>query len=146
LRFGLVGDTFDSHRSIAMNAHPPTASTGIPRDTFADIRVIGVRQKGIMVCILVYLIGVAAMFVVPTLVRPFVLVGLVVTSVVAVVFVFLLALRVYGTVLGAVLCILTLAPLIGLFVLLAVDQKATHLLRRAGVHVGLLGARMSDMP
>jgi hypothetical protein len=44
-----------------------------------------------------------------------------------------------------VLGILTLIPLVGLIVLLIVNGKATNLLREDGIHVGLLGARMSDL-
>lgn len=60
--------------------------------------------------------------------------------IVATVFVFLLSIKVYGTGLGIVLGVLTLIPCVGLIVLLVVNGKATSVLSRNGIRVGLLGA------
>jgi hypothetical protein len=62
------------------------------------------------------------------------------------VFVFRLAIRIYGTGWGVVLGILALIPLVGLIVLLIVNGKATRILRKNGIGVGLLGARLRDLP
>jgi hypothetical protein len=40
------------------------------------------------------------------------------------------------------MAIVLVIPLLGLLVLLSVNGKATHLLKRNGVAVGLLGARI----
>jgi hypothetical protein len=47
---------------------------------------------------------------------------------------------------GVVLGILTLIPCVGLIVLLIINSKATGILKKNGVRVGLLGAKMSDLP
>jgi len=57
------------------------------------------------------------------------------------VFVFLLATKLYGTALGVLLGILTIIPLVGLIILLIVNAKAIKILRAAGIDVGLLGAK-----
>ena len=67
-------------------------------------------------------------------------------SVTAAVFVFMLALALYNTGAGVVLGILTLVPLVGLIVLLIINGKATNTLRHHGIHVGLMGARASEIP
>src|SRR5262249_48906665 len=70
--------------------------------------------------------------------------GSLVVSVVATVFLFMLALKVYSVAAGVILGILSLIPCIGLFVLLAVNGKATSILRAHGYSVGLLGASLSE--
>lgn len=42
--------------------------------------------------------------------------------------------------------ILMFVPIIGLLTLLILNQKATTALRAAGLHVGLLGVRTSELP
>jgi hypothetical protein len=105
---------------------------------------VAIYQKGILWCILAYLIAVFGQFAVPPSVR--LLVGIVFTAVAALatVFVFLLALNLYGVAMGIVLGILTLIPCIGLITLLVINQKATGLLNKRGYRVGLLGAKLSQ--
>ena len=110
-----------------------------------DLRAIAGYQKGILVCILVYLAAVAVQFVLPPELRLVLAIGVLGVGVVSTVFVFLLATKVYGTATGILLVILTLVPLVGLIVLLAINGKATGVLKQHGIHVGLLGARMSDL-
>jgi ABC-type enterochelin transport system permease subunit len=61
------------------------------------------------------------------------------------VFVFLLAIKVYSTVVGVLLGFLALIPFIGLLVLLIVNGKATRTLKQKGIAVGLLGADLSQI-
>jgi len=110
-----------------------------------DLRAIAGYQKGILLCILIYLAAVAAQFVLPPEVRLLLLIGVLAVGVVATVFVFLLATKVYSTGAGIVLAILTLVPLVGLIVLLMINGKATGVLKQHGIQVGLLGARISDI-
>lgn len=56
------------------------------------------------------------------------------------VFILMLATRLYGTGTGVVLGVLTLVPLVGLIILLVVNAKATGILKKHGIKVGLLGA------
>ena len=64
---------------------------------------------------------------------------------VGMVFVFLLAIKVYSTGIGVLLGILALIPCIGLLVLLVVNIKATGILKKNGIKVGLLGANLSKI-
>lgn len=43
-------------------------------------------------------------------------------------------------------CVLLLVPVIGLIILLGLSGEATHRLKQAGVRVGLMGPKMSDLP
>jgi len=118
---------------------------GIRSGKREDLRSVAVYQKGVLICILIYLLAVIFQFVVPAEFR--LVVGLVALacSLVATVFVFLLALKVYGAAVGILLGILTLVPCIGLIVLLVVNGKATAILRQNGLKVGLLGANLSEI-
>lgn len=110
----------------------------------AHLRNIAKYQKGILTCILIYLISVIANFAVPAELRIFMILGGAAVSIASAVFVFLLAVALYGTALGIVLGILTLIPCIGLIVLLIVNGKATAQLKENGYRVGLMGADMSQ--
>jgi hypothetical protein len=117
---------------------------GVKSGKHEDVRAIAVYQKGILICILIYLLGVIGQFGVPPEIR--LIFGLVpmVAGLVGLVIVFLLSTKVYSTAVGILLAILTLVPLLGLLVLLMVNGKATTILRQNGHKVGLLGARLSE--
>jgi hypothetical protein len=110
-----------------------------------DLRSVAKYQKGILVCILLYLIAVIFQFALPPEALPILIVGVVVLLLAGTIFVFLLAMKVYGQGMGILLGILTLIPLVGLFVLLRVNAKATSVLQQNGVKVGLLGANLSQV-
>lgn len=124
---------------------PPTLgyATPAPRN---DLRDIAVRQKALMFCILGYVCAVLLQFLLPPELRFILAIVAVGVSVTASVFIFMMALRLYGTGMGIFLGILTLIPLIGLFVLLSINGKATTLLRAHGIRVGLMGADMGQFP
>ena len=114
-----------------------------PRD---DLRTVAVRQKGVIYCILGYLVMALLQFILPPelgLLAALLAIG---ASITAAVFVFMLAITLYGTAVGIILGILTLIPLIGLIVLLVVNTRATRVLRENRVHVGFMGARLKDLP
>jgi len=108
------------------------------------VREIAFRQRILLLCILVYLLAVLGQFALPAELRPFLGLVLLPVIVTASVFVFMLAIKIYGTAVGITLGILTLIPCIGLIALLVVNAKATTLLRGAGMKVGLLGATVPD--
>lgn len=122
-----------------------TAAVGVLSGSREDLRSVAKSQKGILVCILIYLVAVGCQFALPPEVRPLVGLGVLLVGLVGAVFVFMLAIKVYGTGLGVVLGILSLVPCIGLIVLLVVNGKATGVLQQNGVKVGLLGANMSQI-
>ena len=122
---------------------PPVV--GVLSGTREDLRSVAVYQKGIMVCILIYLLSILGQFSGAAIAgdHPLALAVLGV-GLTGLVFVFLLSTKVYGTGVGILLAILTLVPLLGLIVLLSINGKATAILKQNGHHVGLLGANLSD--
>jgi hypothetical protein len=127
-------------------APPPLPpAVGVLSGTREDLRSVAVYQKGLLVCILIYLLAVAGQFALPEQLRPLVGLGVLAVGLVGAVFVFLLAVKVYGTGFGVLLGILTLVPCLGLLALLSVNGKATTVLRQNGIKVGLLGANLSQI-
>jgi hypothetical protein len=126
---------------------PQTTSTavGVLSGDREDLRSIAKSQKGILICILVYLIAVFGQFALSPELRPLVGIGVLLVGLVGAVFVFMLAIKVYGVGVGILFGILSLIPLIGLIVLLIVNGKATGILKQNGIHVGLLGANISTI-
>ncbi len=123
----------------------PMEAIGVVSGRREDLRSVAVYQKGILVCILVYLIAVFFQFALPPEIRPLVGLGVAMVGLAGMVFVLLLAVKVYNVVLGILLGILTLVPCIGLLVLLMVNGKATTILKQNGIKVGLLGANLADV-
>jgi len=121
-------------------------AVGVKSGSREDLRGVAKYQKGIIVCILVYLIAMIFQFVLPPELRPILALGVVAIGLTGTVFVFLLAAKVYGTGLGVLLGILTFVPCVGLIVLLTVNGKATAVLRQNGIRVGLMGANLSQIP
>jgi hypothetical protein len=138
-------------RSIAMSMsenpyEPPKTQSrivGIKSGRRDDLRKVAGYQKGILVCILIYLVCVALQFALPANARLFVALGVLVVGVAATVFVFLLSIQVYSTGLGILYAILTMVPCVGLLMLLIINGKATTILRNNGIPVGFLGADLS---
>ena len=97
-------------------------------------------------CILIQIVCAVGQFFIPQNVRPVVFGISILSSLTATVFVFILAVRVYGTGLGVLYGILALVPCVGLIVLLVINGKATSTLRANGVKVGLLGANLAQLP
>lgn len=108
-----------------------------------DLRAVAVCQKVILWCILAYFAAVFAQMAVPPEARMIPLLFYIAFVVVATVFVFKLALRIYSLPTGIILGILTLVPCIGLLVLLVVNRKATRTLNLYGHRVGFMGADLS---
>jgi len=102
-------------------------------------------QKGILVCILIYVIGVIGQFAIPVEFRIIIAIVILLDGLVGTVFVFLLSTKVYGIVIGVLLGILALVPCIGLLVLLVVNGKATAILKQNQIKVGLMGADLSQI-
>lgn len=117
---------------------PPSQTEPLSQD---DLRQIATRQKGVLICILIYLLTVLATIVVgESLLVPARIVFIAV-AIGATAFALLLAVKLYSTATGIVLGLLTLIPLIGLIVLLVINGKATGILKENGISVGLLGAK-----
>jgi hypothetical protein len=119
----------------------------------AFLRTVALSQKIIIFCILGNLATIPLRFALSSLPPGLDLLsalGLLVfylgVAVTGTVFVFRMAVAVYGTGTGVVLGLLTLVPCVGLLVLLRINAKATNILKQNGIRVALLGANMSDLP
>jgi DNA-directed RNA polymerase subunit RPC12/RpoP len=109
----------------------------------ADLREVALYQRVVLFLILAYIGVVASQFALEPDDRWMLLFVAVPVVVAAAVFVFLLAVKLYEG-LGVALGVLTLIPLVGLIVLLVVNQKATGTLQANGYKVGFLGAPVSQ--
>ncbi len=120
----------------------PADMTTLPENLSQDdLRDVATRQKVIIVCLALYVaLAILAAFV-PTTIAAMIgaLIGVIV--ILATVYVFLLATKLYGTGFGILLGLLTLLPLIGIVVLLIVNARAIAVLRSAGVDVGFFGVK-----
>lgn len=105
-----------------------------------QLDAIATRQKGVILCIAVYLLAVVGQFALPADARILAAIPGLLAVVLGAVFVFMLAIKLHGPVVGFMLGVLTLVPLLGLLVLLLINTKATAVLRAHGVKVGVFGA------
>ncbi|MGH7192233.1 MAG: hypothetical protein ACREJM_01725, partial [Candidatus Saccharimonadales bacterium] len=106
------------------------------------VRSVALYQKGVLICILLYFGAIVGQFFLAQQLVLLLRFGVLLIALTAMVFVFLLATKVYGLGLGVVLGLLALIPCFGLIILLIVNGKATSVLRQNGYTVGLLGARL----
>lgn len=112
----------------------------------AYIRDVATYQKAIMYCILAIFTSYVMIFALPQPINAFGGLLYLLAGITALVFVFILSIKLYNVGLGILLGFLTILPLVGLIVLLIVNQKATNLLKSFGVDVGLMGAKKSTLP
>jgi len=128
------------------SGHPGMLNYAQPVSPRSDLRSIATRQRAIMFCILGYIGCVVLQLTLPPPINLMIAVGTLAVQITAVVFVFMLAISIYGTGVGVTFGILTLIPLINLIILLIVNGKATKILREHGIQVGLLGAKADQIP
>ncbi|MCL4195006.1 MAG: hypothetical protein KJZ87_24915 [Thermoguttaceae bacterium] len=121
-------------------------AVGIRSGNPADLRNVARYQKGVLVCILVYILLIVSQFLIPESLRPLLMIGAGAVGIAGTVFVFMLAIAMHSVGVGILLGLLTLLPCIGLITLLVVNGQATNVLRQNGIRVGLLGADMSQLP
>ncbi len=134
---------------MSQNPYQPPADAGtgigVLSGSREDVRKVAIFQKGILVCILAQIILLICQVSVDPDMRPIVGIVSLIAGLASSLFVFLLAMRVYGVGLGIVFGLVCLVPCIGLLGLLIVNGKATAILRQNGIKVGLLGAKLSDV-
>jgi hypothetical protein len=111
-----------------------------------DIRRIATRQRTMMYCLLAYVIFAIGSVVAPRQVAPFVVIAAFAMSIAASVFVFMLAIQLFGKGTGIVLGIGALILYLGLIPMLVVNQRATKVLKENGIPVGFMGANLSMLP
>jgi hypothetical protein len=108
-----------------------------------QVREVAARQKEIIYCILANIVLTVLSLGLPPLLKALmgiVYLGLFVFT--AICF-FRLARKFYHPVMAVMMTIVLIVPLLGLLVLLSVNGKATNLLKRNGIAVGLMGAKLS---
>jgi uncharacterized membrane protein (GlpM family) len=123
----------------------PSEVIGVISGSRDDLRNVAKYQKGIIVAILIYMVAVIGQFALPSELRVLSAITGLLAGLVGAVFVFLLAMKTYGTGSGILLGILSLMPCFGLIILLMVNGRATNILKQNGIKVGLLGANVSSI-
>jgi hypothetical protein len=127
---------------------PPPVNALDYRTSSQGVREIAARQRAICLCILgvivLYIALVAGQKSLPPIAILALSAAILAIDITAVVFVFLMTTKLYGTGIGILLGILTFLPCAGIITLLAVNAKATAILKQAGLKVGLLGATVPD--
>jgi hypothetical protein len=118
---------------------------GVNSGTREDLVAVARYQKGVLVCILLNILTIFARLLVPPDVAILLTLAMFVVGLAGTIFVVLLAMKVYSTLAGIVVGVLSLVPCINLLVLLIVNGKATSILKRNGIKVGLLGANPSEI-
>ncbi len=142
----LLGLSFDLGKKGLNMTDEEKSGNAEPQDfSSEEMQAIAKHQKGVLICIALYLLCVIGQFVVPSQAKTFVALGALVPIIGGAVFVFMLATKVYNTVSGVLLGIVTLVPILGLIVLLVINGRATKVLRNADVSVGLFGANLSEL-
>ncbi len=132
------------------NPYQSPVAVGVRTGSREELYRVAKYQRGVLLCllaqILIWVGSVVLQFSAgppspdgtPAPVQLLLSLGLIVVSLVGVVFVFLLAINVYSTVVGVLLGILSLIPCIGLLILVIVNGKATSVLRRNNIKIGFL--------
>jgi len=136
---------------------PPSAQLVVDAAIMSrdELRSIAKEQKYLLNSLLFYIVSWIAMIAVlfsneRSQLSPFMggliivlIVLMVVATVCATVFLFRLAMRLYGVGTGVFLALMTILPCIGLMVLLGINSKATTKLKLNGIKVGFMGADVS---
>ena len=120
-------------------------AVGVLGGSREDLWKVARYQRGIIFCILIQIGVLIGAGVLPAELQLLANLGLLAAAVAGAVYVFLLAIQVYGIGLGVLLGVLALVPLLGLLILLIVNGKGTRVLRDNGIRVGLLGADPSSI-
>lgn len=138
---------------LTRGASPDVVQAQLAANHPDNLRRVAIYQKGVLFAVAIYLIYIALSVVdattgwrpPPIILLPFVLLSLV-AFICGIISVGLLSARLHGVVIGVLLAILTFVPCVNLIVLFIVNQQANKLLASNGIHVGLFGARMRDLP
>jgi hypothetical protein len=118
---------------------------GVISGSREDLRSVARYQKIIIVCILIYIVAVLGQFGMPAQLRPLLGLGVLGVGLIGGIFAILLAIKTHGPVFGIILGILCLVPILGLLTLLLINSKATTVLKKNGIRVGLFGADLSTI-
>src|SRR5262249_42066811 len=112
----------------------------------AEVRQIALLQKGVITMIACHLILIVAMQFVPPETRPILSWLYLLIAVGGVICTWLLAITLYGVLLGVLIALSTGIPCIGLVMLVVINGRATLELKEYGVPVHLFGVPWSAIP
>jgi hypothetical protein len=122
-----------------------SSSSFLPATSGPDFRSVASKQRGLMICILGYIVISLIYFVARPDLRSFLSSIALCVVLAGTVYVFVLATALYNTGTGILLGILSLMPILGLIVLLILQSKANRLLKANGIRIGLMGADMDQV-
>jgi DNA-directed RNA polymerase subunit RPC12/RpoP len=111
----------------------------------SDCHQLAMMQKGIFVCILLYLLAIPLPFVIPQEYRMIPIGYALVVSLIGTVLVWAMAIKVFGGGVGTLFGLMSLIPCVGIIMLLVINGKATAVLQNHGYTVGFLGVPMSEL-
>jgi len=112
-----------------------------PRSTEYDLPAVATYQRCVNYCILGYILGFVLIFALPQQLKIVALLVVFASQLAGLVCVILLAAKLYKTSTAVLYGIGMIVPLVNLIVLLAINGKATKILKANGYTVGLLGAK-----
>jgi len=132
------------------------AAVGVLSGSRDDLRKVAKYQKGVILSLLATILSAVAVGGLRGAVAdaPNLVLGILIlvmalvyfgAAIAGTVFVFLLALKVYGTGAGVLFGIAALIPCVGLLALLRINAKATSVLKQNGIRVGFLGANPAEI-
>ena len=129
--------------SLQAPSPSPAPPTGGPDGTFSlpDLQKIIRRQRAVNVSILLYILAFLLFCILPDRFQRAAQVVYYAAYISAGVCVFLLLLKIHGWPTTLLLAFLSMAPCVGLVVLLMVSHQATEILKRNGYTVGFFGAK-----
>jgi len=140
------------YRSPAPVPPEPPAPESVGPDgrvrTARDIRAIARGQRGVIACILANIVGMIVLMATRQYTEPFAgFVGLAILAFAAVNLYFAapLGYRVGSVILGVGAGLASLIPCVGLLALVLINQRATKILRAAGLRVGFFGVSSSEI-
>jgi hypothetical protein len=137
--------------ALSMDANPfqPPTETGthsvVVSESHRELKRVAVYQKCFLLCTLLFFLLAVGTGMVPSEfehVFDFLMLSVVL---VGAAFVFLLSIKLFGFPLGILFGLASLVPLVGLFVLVGINVKASHVLRENGVKVRLFGGKPSEL-
>ena len=127
----------------------PAQAIGVKSGSREDLKNVAKYQKGIILCLLIGLIQYCTIIcgasIVPTELLGIVALLTIVNAILSTVFVILLTQKVYNTGICVLFGVMAFIPCLSLIGLLVVNSKATGILKKNGIKVGLFGANLSQI-
>lgn len=118
---------------------PPVSQPVASGDDATHLRAVARYQKNVLLCILANVGNIVLAMALPKALMAVVVLGSLAVWVASVVCIVFLAKTVYNLAFAIFCALCSFVPLLGLVMLVVVNGRATRILRKAGLKVGLLG-------